>query len=139
MNIEEAFEESFRELGLDLDGNPDDTLFGTDDSDEETEAEGGPESDELVDEPSDEEDTPDEDADDVRSDGPTVDVPEGAVLRLPDGTEVEVDKAVLLQSDYTKKTQQVAEERKQLGSDREEFEAQRQQVTDAYEDRKSVV
>lgn len=133
MNIEDAFEESFRELGLDLDGNPDDTLFGTDENDEETEAEGGPESDELVDEPSDEEDTPDEDADDVRSDGPTVDVPEGAVLRLPDGTEVEADKAVLLQSDYTKKTQQVAEERKQLESDRAEFEAQRQQVTDAYE------
>ena len=134
MNIEEAFEESFRELGLDLDGTPDDTLLGTDDSDEtDAEAEGGPEPDELVDEPTAEEDTPDEDADDVRSDAPTVEVPEGALLRLPDGTEVEVDKAVLLQSDYTKKTQQVAEERKQLDSERAEFETQRQQVSDAYE------
>ena len=133
MNIEEAFEESFRELGLNLDGTPDDTLFGTDENDEETEAEGGPESDELVDEPADEEDAPDEDADDVRSDAPTVEVPEGALLRLPDGTEVEADKAVLLQSDYTRKTQQVAEERKQLEGERAEFESQRQQVTDAYE------
>jgi hypothetical protein len=134
LNIEEAFEESFRELGLYLDGNPDNTPFGTDDSDEETEAEGGPESDELVAETADEEDTPDEDVDDVRSDAPTVDVPEGAILRLPDGTEVEADKAVLLQSDYTKKTQQVAEERKQLESERADFESQRQQVNNAYEE-----
>jgi len=134
VNIEDAFEESFRELGLDLDGTPDDTLLGTDDSDEtDAEAEGGPEPDELVDEPTAEEDTPDEDADDVRSDAPAVEVPEGAILRLPDGTEVEADNAVLLQSDYTKKTQQVAEERKQLESERNEFESQRQQITDAYE------
>ena len=133
MNIEEAFEESFRELGLDLDGTPDDTLLGTDDSNETGEAEGGSDPDELVDEPADEEDAPDEDADDVRSDAPTVEVPEGAILRLPDWTEVEADKAVLLQSDYTKKTQQVAEERKQLESERAEFDTQRQHIADAYE------
>ena len=132
MNIADAFEESFRELGLDLDGNPDDTPEGTDDSDETDEAEGGLEPDESVDVPESEEDAPDAD-NDVRSDGPTVEVPEGAVLRLPDGTEVEADKAVLLQSDYTKKTQQVAEERKQLENERVEFETQRQQIVDAYE------
>ena len=132
-SIEEAFEESFRELGLDLDGTPDDTLFGTDENDETDEAQGGPEPDESVAETTSQEDAPDEDADDVRSDAPTVDVPEGAVLRLPDGTTVEADKAVLLQSDYTRKTQQVAEERKRLDSERSEFEAQRQQTTDAYE------
>jgi hypothetical protein len=133
MNIEEAFEESFRELGLNLDGNPDDTLFGTDENDEETEAMGGPESTELADEPPYEEDAPDEDADDVRSDAPTVDIPKGAILRLPDGTEVPADKAVLLQSDYTKKTQQIAEERKQLESERAEFDTQRNHVAQAYE------
>ena len=123
-SIAEAFEESFQELGLDLDGTPDDTLFGTDENDETDEAQGGPDSDESVAEAASEEDTPDEDADDVRSDVPAVDIPEGAVLRLPDGTEVEADKAVLLQSDYTKKTQQVAEEPKRLDDERSEFEAQ---------------
>lgn len=132
-SIAEAFEESFRELGLDLDGTPDDTLFGTGESDDADEAQGGPDSPESVDVAAPEEDTPDEDADDVRSDAPTVEVPKGAVLRLPDGTVVEADKAVLLQSDYTKKTQQVAEERKRLDSERSEFETQRQQIVDAYE------
>jgi uncharacterized protein YgiM (DUF1202 family) len=132
VNIAQAFEESFRELGLDLDGTSDDTLLETDESDEETEAQGGPESDESVDAPAETEDASDED-DDVRSDAPTVEVPKGAVLRLPDGTTVEADKAVLLQSDYTRKTQQVAEERKRLESERNEFDTQREQITQAYE------
>lgn len=133
MNIADAFEESFQELGLNLDDISDDTLSEVDETDEEAEAEGGPEPDESVDGPDSEEDAPEEDDADVRSDVPAVDIPEGAVIRLPDGTEVEADKAVLFQSDYTKKTQQVAEERKQLESERAEFETQRQQITDAYE------
>lgn len=133
MNLDEAFEQSFAELGLNLDDISDDIPEETDENTEEPEAEDGPEGLEADDEPAESEDTDEDSEDNEQSDAPTLDVPEGAVLRLPDGTEVEVDKAVLLQSDYTKKTQQVAEERKTLESERAEFETQRQQVAEAYE------
>lgn len=127
MNIEDAFEESFRELGIDLDGDADDILSAAVESDEAPEAEDGSEAVESVDEQEPVEDAPAEDGDDTGdSNNPVIDVSDGAVLRLPDGTEVDASQAVLLQSDYTKKTQQLAEERR-------EFEAQRQQIADAYE------
>ena len=127
MNIEDAFEESFRELGINLDGDPDDILFGADESDESPEAEDGPEVEESVAEETSEEDAPEDETDTDRSDATTIDIPEGAVLRLPDGTEVDSTQAVLLQKDYTKKTQQLAEERKA-------FDEQREQVSQAYEE-----
>ena len=130
MNIEDAFEESFRELGLDLDGDTDDILPVADESDETPEAEDEPEVVESVDEQTSEEDTPAEDDDEDHSGKPVIDVTDGAVLRLPDGTEVDASQAVLLQKDYTKKTQQLAEERR-------EFEAQREQVSEAYEQMKN--
>jgi hypothetical protein len=126
LNIEDAFEESFRELGIDLDGDADDILSAAVESDEESEDEDGPEASESVEEPVSEEDTSAEDDDEDHSDKPVIEVAEGAVLRLPDGTEVDASQAVLLQRDYTKKTQQLAEERR-------EFEAQREQVSEAYE------
>ena len=127
MNIEDAFEESFRELGLDLDGDTDDILSVADESDELFEGEDGPTAAESVDEQTSVEDALAGDADESdRSDAVRIDIPEGAVLRLPDGTEVDSKQAVLLQRDYTKKTQQLADERR-------EFEEQRQQVADAYE------
>lgn len=133
MNLSEALEQSFAELGLDLDSNSEDIPEEPVDSAEEPEAEDGPEEPEAVDEPDEVEDTDEDSDDNEQSDAPTLDIPEGAVLRLPDGTVVEADKAVLLQSDYTKKTQQVAEERKTLENERAEFETQRQQVAEAYE------
>lgn len=127
MNIEDAFEESFRELGIDLDGDTDDILLVADENDESPAAEDGPEDEESVEEQPSGEDTPVEDDDDTdQSDKPVIDVTEGAVLRLPDGTKVDASQAVLLQRDYTKKTQQLADERR-------EFDEQRQQVTEAYE------
>jgi len=127
LNIEDAFEESFRELGINLDGDPDDILFGADESDEAPEAGDGPEAVESVEEETSEEDAPEEDDDDTdRPNVTVIDIPDGAVLRLPDGTEVDSEQAVLLQRDYTKKTQQLAEERKA-------FEEQREQVSQAYE------
>jgi len=127
LNIEDAFEESFRELGINLDGDPDDILFGTDESDEAYEAKDEPKTLESVDEETSTEDAPAEDDDDKnRPEAIIVDIPDGAVLRLPDGTEVDSEQAVLLQRDYTKKTQQLAEERKN-------FEQERGKVAEAYE------
>lgn len=127
MNIEDAFEESFRELGINLDGDTDDILSVADENDESPAAEDGPEDEELVEEQPSGEDAPVEDDNDTdQRDKPVIDVTEGAVLRLPDGTEVDASQAVLLQRDYTKKTQQLAEERR-------EFDEQRTQVTEAYE------
>jgi hypothetical protein len=126
LNIEDAFEESFRELGINLDGDPDDILFGADESDEAPEAGDGPEVVESVEEKTSEEDAPEDEDDTDRSDATIIDIPDGAVLRLPDGTKVDSGQAVLLQKDYTKKTQQLAEERKA-------FEEQREQVSQAYE------
>jgi hypothetical protein len=126
LKIEDAFEESFRELGFDLDGDTDDILTVASESDEPLEDGDGPSEEESVEEPVSEEDTPAEDDDSDHSGKPVIEVVEGAVLRLPDGTEVDASQAVLLQRDYTKKTQQLAEERR-------EFDEQRQQVTEAYE------
>ena len=126
MNIEDAFEESFRELGIDLDGDPEDILFGADENDETPEAGDEPEVVESVEEETSEEDAPENDDDKNRPDVPVIDIPDGATLRLPDGTEVDSEQAVLLQRDYTKKTQQLAEERKA-------FDEQREQVSQAYE------
>lgn len=127
MNIEDAFEESFRELGINLDGDPDDILFGADESDESPAAEDGPEVEESVEDVTSEEDTPEDETDTDRSDATVIEIPDGAVLRLPDGTEVDSKQAVLLQRDYTKKTQQLAEERKA-------FDEQREEVSQAYEE-----
>ena len=65
--------------------------------------------------------------------GEVIEVPEGATLRLPDGTEVPADKAVLFQAAFTRKTQALAEERKALETQFEEFQGVQQQVRDTYE------
>jgi len=127
MNLDEALEQSLEALGLDLDGDSDSFQSEAEEQVEEPEAVEEVEGDEPVDAEEAAEDTDEEaETEDQKADGNVVEVPEGAMLRLPDGTEVEADKAVLFQSDYTKKTQQLAEERKQ-------FEADRDKIADAYE------
>ena len=134
MNLNEALERSLHELGLDLDGDSDDFQTEAVEKDEDADAEEAADADDSVDAAGDVEDTDEEaDSEGQTTDGPVVEVPAGAVIRLPDGTEVPADKAVLFQSDYTKKTQQLAEERKSLENDRETFEADRQKVAEAYE------
>lgn len=134
MNLNEALERSLQELGLDLDGDSGSFQTETDENDDATDALEEADGADSVDAPTDEKDADDEaDAEDHATDAPVVEVPKGAILRLADGTEVEADKAVLFQSDYTKKTQQLADERKQLENDREVFEGDRQKVADAYE------
>ncbi len=127
MNIEDAFEESFRELGIDLSGDTDDILSVADESDDLPEDGDGPGVEESVEEQANAEDALTEVADDTQgSEKPVIEVQEGALLRLPDGTEVDASQAVLLQRDYTRKTQQLAEERRG-------FDAQREQIGQAYE------
>ena len=125
--IEDAFEESFRELGIDLSGDTDDILSVAAETDESFEDGDGLENEGSVEEQDYAEDTPTEVADDTQdSERPVIEVQEGALLRLPDGTEVDASQAVLLQRDYTRKTQQLAEERR-------EFDSQREQIGQAYE------
>jgi len=127
MNLTDALEQSLAALGLDLDGDSDDFQSETEEQVEQPDALEGADGDGPVDAQDDDEDTDDEAVEeDQKADGNVVEVPAGALIRLPDGTEVEADKAVLFQSDYTKKTQQLAEERKQ-------FEADREKIADAYE------
>lgn len=131
MNIEQALEESFNELGIDFGSNLDDILFGTDENVDDTDAE-----DEAADTGTVEENDSAKEtvgAEDDESDRPVVELPENGVLRLPDGTEVDVKQAVLLQADYTKKTQQVAEERKNLDRERETLDGDRQKVAETYQ------
>jgi hypothetical protein len=112
MDTRTAFENSLTELGIhDLDGNlvdiPDETVDETEAfslEDEDSEAEGFFDSDNQND---------DEQASDVQ--GQTViEIVEGATIRLPDGTTVPAEKAVLMQADYTRKTQEIAEQRKAI-------------------------
>jgi DNA-binding protein H-NS len=132
VNIEDALNESFKELGINFDDNPDYIQTGTGENAGDTDVEDEASDDEAVDEADTEEDE-DGESEETTPSADVVEVPEGAVLRLPDGTEVDVDKAVLLQSDYTKKTQQVAEERKNLDREREELEQDRSKVAETYQ------
>lgn len=131
MNIEQALEESFNELGIDFGSNLDDILFGTDENVDDTDAEDEAADTGTVEENDSAKETIE--AEDDESDRPVVELPENGVLRLPDGTEVDVKQAVLLQADYTKKTQQVAEERKNLDRERETLDGDRQKVAETYQ------
>lgn len=119
MDTRTAFEDSLAELGIeDLDGTlvdiPDETVDETDSADLEDEGlddEGLAHPDDLSD-------------DEYEPDGhgqAVIDIVEGATIRLPDGTTVPAEKAVLMQADYTRKTQELAEQRKA-------FEAREQAV-----------
>lgn len=78
----------------------------------------------------DDEDLQDEDVDEGEGEeapetaSEAIELSEDDVIRLPDGTEVPVKEAVLFQSGFTKKTQELAEERAEL-------EAQQQQAEEA--------
>jgi hypothetical protein len=110
MDTKTAFEDSLAELGIeDLDGNlvdiPDETVDETelsDFEDESLEGKGLFENEES-----------DDDEQASEGQGQTViEIVEGATIRLPDGTTVPAEQAVLLQADYTRKTQELAEQRK---------------------------
>lgn len=130
MEIRDIFDQTLTELGLDLtDDTEDDFLTSTV---EEPEAqpleEGAGESEESDAEEGSEDSGEGSEPTEVL----TIDLSESALLRLPDGTEVPAKDAILFQKDYTKKTQQLAEERKVLESEKNEFEVARREVEDTF-------
>lgn len=128
MDIKEAFEKSLTELEIDaFDDNPDDILAGTGENEELAESEDGATDGFLAEIP--EEDLPSEHADERPATSTIVDIREGVDLRMPDGTIVPAEKAVLLQADYTRKTQEVAERRRQI----EEHEARLRQEAERFQ------
>lgn len=129
--LQEAFDQAVNELEFDLDDNLDDFLAGTVENENTIEAEEGLEVEGSGQGPA--EDTETDDANRVVPKGPVVDVPEGGVLRLPDGTEVDAEKAVLLQADYTRKTQELSEYRKQFEDEVRQFQGAQQEVQQAYQ------
>lgn len=134
MDIREAFEASLTELGIDnLDDNPEDILEGivNEAEDGEPKDEGEPE--DVVGES---DSLSDSAKQDDTADSEVIDIKDGASIRLPDGTVVPADKAVLMQSDYTRKTQELAQQRKELDSKVNEFRGYEQQVRQSYESMK---
>ena len=133
MDIREAFEQSLAELeGLELDSNsldiPEETVEKTEDETPEDEA---VESDEVQeDEESSEDEKP---SDDDSADDNLIEIAPDAKLKLPDGSVVSADKAVLMQADYTRKTQELAEQRKAFETEQSSFQEQKQQVDSLYE------
>lgn len=135
MDTRTAFEESLVELGLDdLDGNLEDILFGTVDETDSDYLEDEDTSDEGSEKPYASDDN--DNASNVQ--GHTViDIAEGATIRLPDGTEVPADKAVLMQADYTRKTQELAEQRKAIETEKASFKQAQEQFGQNYQQMKT--
>jgi hypothetical protein len=81
--------------------------------------------DEVADEPAEDvEDAPDgsSDAEDPPTPENRIEVTEDDIILLPDGTEVNVKDSALRQADYTRKTQQLAQERKQIEDKQRELD-----------------
>ena len=140
MEFLEALEDSLRELGINnLDDTSDDIPAETDETDEDEAPEDESAESELVDDDDDEEQE-DEEADS----GPVLEIVEDAKLRLPDGSVVSAKEALLRQADYTRKTQELAEQRRVFEAEQSEYFAnigeiqeQFQQVNDWYQERAS--
>jgi len=130
IDVQEAFEQSIVELGFES------LLDDSEVSPEEVEEQEP--SDEAEAEPSEDEDAPvdetEENNDDEQDaeDSPVLEVSENAKLKLPDGTVVDAKQAVLLQADYTRKTQELAEQRKQVEAAQYEYERSQQEYDRAY-------
>lgn len=133
MDIREAFEQSLAELeGLELDSNlldiPEETVEKTEDETPEDEAVESEEVQEFEESSEDEEPSNDDGTDDN-----LIEIASDAKLKLPDGSVVSADKAVLMQADYTRKTQELAEQRKAFEAEQNAFNEQKQNVDSLYE------
>jgi len=140
-SIDQAFEEAFTELGLD--DTPEDGPVEEPEPEPEAEAEE-PAEDPAGDEAAEDEEGAEEgeeggedDPDEEGESGPVIEITEGATIRLPDGTEVPAEKAVLFQQAWTKKTTELAEQRKEFEQERDTFADVEKQVNDTYEQMRS--
>ncbi len=136
IDVQEAFEQSIVELGFEsLLEDVADSLptFEDEEQPEEPQAEAT-EGEDLEDEevvPGDEVEENDDD-EQTDEDTPVLDVTENAKLKLPDGTVVDAKQAVLLQADYTRKTQELAEQRRQLDTFKQQLEGSQAEYDSAY-------
>lgn len=132
MNLQEALEQSLTELQPGLtDSTEIDLPIETVEEPEDVDAgEVGDESEESEDD-NDVEDTGESES--ISPEAVRVEVDDDSVLVLPDGTEVSAKDAILFQKDYTKKTQQLSEERKKFESERQEFDTIREEVVKTYD------
>jgi hypothetical protein len=100
------------------------------------------------DQPVDVTDDPQPDAEDEAPDGSSdaetpstpenrIEVTDDDVILLPDGTEVNVRESALRQADYTRKTQQLAQERKQIEDKQRELDGVLESFETWYQDRAS--
>lgn len=132
ITIEDAFNQALAELDFDLDDNADDILTATVENDDEPE---------VGDEPKVQESDPKdqsqagsgENDSEIDPNAPVFEVPKNGVLVLPDGTRVNAENAVLLQADYTRKTQELAEQRKQFDNEKSQLAELQQEVVQSYE------
>lgn len=119
-------------------------MAGADDTPDETGIGGSEDGfvddqqDQVADEPADDvEDAPDGSSD--AEDPPTlenrIEVTEDDIILLPDGTEVNVKDSALRQADYTRKTQQLAEERKQIEDKQSELDTVLSDFENWYQER----
>jgi hypothetical protein len=130
--IQDAFEKSIIELGFE--SLLDDTEVSPEVVEEQEpsdEAEAEPSEDEDVEALDDEVEESDDDDEDA-GESPVIEIVQDAKLRLPDGTIVDAEQAVLLQADYTRKTQELAQQRKQLESYKNQVEQTGLQYEQAY-------
>lgn len=117
--IAEAAEKAFEQFSTKADDTPEDGIVEAPEGDAQVADEYLEDPDPLgqPEEPqADSEDAPDgsSDADGSSIPDNRIEVTEETVIVLPDGSEVKVNEAALRQADYTRKTQQLAEERKIL-------------------------
>jgi hypothetical protein len=139
-DIQEAFDKSVAELGFEsLLDEPSISLEEIEEQEQPEEPEAGATEDDvseddvasedeaLVDEV---EESDDDEAD--AEDTSYVDIAEDAKLRLPDGTVVDASQAVLLQADYTRKTQELSEQRKKVDAEKQQVEQAAAQYEQAY-------
>jgi len=140
INIQEAFEKSVAELGFEslLDDSPI-SLEEIEEQEQLEEPEAGATEDVVSEDDvaSDDEALVDkvEESDDDETnaeDTSYIDIAENAKLRLPDGTVVDASQAVLLQADYTRKTQELAEQRKKFDAEKYKVEQAASQYEQAY-------
>jgi hypothetical protein len=133
LDIRELIEEQMNLLEVNSpDDNSDDIPTETDGESEELEDEETPEDEAVESEDSDAE-VDDDEGEPVAEDELVVEVLENAKLKLPDGTLVDADKAVLMQADYTRKTQELAEQRKAFESEKEQLQGEAAEVMQAYQ------
>lgn len=137
----DIFEKAFDDLGFDFEDPADTIASEIDESDDpESDSDGLDEGESVEEEDSFEqaEEYGDGEADlsdDEPDTGDVITLGDNQKVVLPDGTEVDAKDIIAFQSDYTKKTQALAEQRKQFETEREQIVVAYNQMRDYYEDR----